>query len=393
MSGTTPRRSAATLTTLALAAAAFSTASPAGAAPADPRPVMKGLVSPLSAAVAGDGTAWVTQNFTGQLMRKRPGKKVRTVYRAKVPGTEVGAVSVRKGTVVFATTAPVPEPAARRGEAFAGNDFVQRLAAGARADEDNWLYRINRKGKARKVANLSRHERRRNPDAGVTYGVRGLDEECAAQFPAEVPASYTGIVESHPYATYQTKRKTYVADAAANAILSVNRKGRVRTVAVLPGNNIIITPSLAGAFGIPECALGEKYWFEGVPTDVEMGKRGKLYVTSLPGGPEDPSLGERGSIFRVNPKTGKARRIVEEIMSPTGLAVARNGDLYVAELFANRISRVKAGTTVARTWRKQPMPGDVEWTRKGVHATVNVLSGLSGQPGDRPAGKLLRWRR
>jgi len=400
MSAPTPRRTArltapltATVTTLALSAAALTAASPAGAAPDDPRPVMKGLLSPLSAAVAGNGTAYVSQNFAGQLLRKRPGRKARTVYTASVPGTEVGAVSVRRGTVVFATTAPLPEPAARRGEGFAGNAFVQGLATGARADTDNWLHRIGRKGKVRKVANLSRHERRRNPDAGVTYGVRGISDECAAQFPAEVPASYTGIVESHPYATYQAGRKTYVADAAANAILSVSRKGRIRTVGVLPGNDIVITPSLAGAFGIPECAVGEKYWFEGVPTDVEVGERGRLYVTSLPGGPEDPSLGERGSIFRVNPRTGRVRRVVEELMSPTGLAVAPNGDMYVAELFANRISRVRAGRQVARAWTKQPMPGDVEWSRRGIHATVNVLSGLSGEPGDTPAGKLVRWRR
>ena len=37
------------------------------------------------------------------------------------------------------------------------------------------------------------------------------------------------------------------------------------------------------------------------------GPDGRLYVTSLPGGPEDPSLGARGAIFRVTPSTGSAK--------------------------------------------------------------------------------------
>jgi hypothetical protein len=358
---------------------------------------MRGLFVPLSADVARDGTVYVSQNFAGVLTRKRPGHKPRTIFRASVQGTEVGAVSERDGVVYFATTAPMEEPPARPSSKLTGGGWLHRVTPrAAAADDDNWLYRIGRNGKVRKVANLSRHERRHNPDAGVTYGDRGISEACAAQWPTgpEVPpAVYTGIVESHPYATYQAKRKTYVADAAANAILAVNRRGRVRTVSVLPGSNIIITPSLADAIGIPDCSVGEKYWFEGVPTDVEVGKRGRLYVTSLPGGPEDPSFGERGSIFRVNPKTGKARRIVDELMSPTGLAIAPNGAMYVAELFANRISRVRAGKDIARAWGKVSMPGDVEWNRRGVYATANVLSGLSEQPGDVFNGKVVRWRR
>ena len=41
------------------------------------------------------------------------------------------------------------------------------------------------------------------------------------------PAQYTGIVESHPYGSAIDGSTTYVADAAANAILSVNGKGKV----------------------------------------------------------------------------------------------------------------------------------------------------------------------
>jgi hypothetical protein len=361
MTRSTTRRAAATISALALAAGALSTAGSASAAVPKPDNLMRGLVSPLSLALGAGGRVYVTQNFAGTLTMKRPGHKASTIYQA-ARRTEVGAISERRGNLAFATTEP---------------------------DGDTFLYRVGNSGEAVKVANLSRHERKKNPDRKIVYGARELTDSCEDQWPTgedAPPARYNGIVESHPYATYQTKRKTYVADAAANAILSVNRRGRVRTVALIPPTDIIITPSLAQRFDLPDCALGLQYWFEGVPTDVEKGRKGRLYVTSLPGGPEDPSLGERGSIFRVNPKTGKARRSVEELMSPTGLAIAPSGAMYVAELFANRISRVRAGKHIARTWTKVNMPADVERSRRGVHATVRVLL-------EPPSGKVVRWKR
>ena len=59
-----------------------------------------------------------------------------------------------------------------------------------------------------------------------------------------------------------------------------------------------------GTVEAPACVVGEEYAFEPVPTDVEFGPDGWLYVSSLPGGPEDASLGARGAVFRVNPWTG-----------------------------------------------------------------------------------------
>ncbi|UMG93322.1 ScyD/ScyE family protein [Nocardioides sp. TF02-7] len=147
----------------------------------------------------------------------------------------------------------------------------------------------------RKVANLGAHEKSRNPDRNVQYGAPGLSEECLAEWPAEgPPPSSGGIVESHPYGTAVVGKKVYVADAAGNTILSVGPNGKVRTVAVLPRVKVEITAEMAGGAGLPECAVGEDYFFEPVPTDVEVGPRGRLYVSSLPGGPEDGSVPRRG---------------------------------------------------------------------------------------------------
>ncbi len=38
-------------------------------------------------------------------------------------------------------------------------------------------------------------------------------------------------------------------------------------------------------------------------------------------------------MLRLNPANGKMRTVVRRLVSPTGLAVDTNGDLYVAQLF------------------------------------------------------------
>lgn len=362
-------RAAALLSTLALAATGLAAGSATAAADDSPRPkaLAKGLFSPLSLDVAHDGTAYYTQNFAGQLWMKKPRKEPRQIFTAKTEGTEVGAVSERRGNLAFATTEP---------------------------DGDTFLYRVGNSGRAHKAANLSAYEKRVNPDGEQLYGVPTIDEECAAQFPAEgPPAVYPGIVESHPYATFQTRKATYVADAAANAVLKVDRRGRISTVAVLPGIPLEITAELAAMFGIPDCAVGHDYLFEPVPTDVERGRDGKLYVSSLPGGPEDPSLGARGSVFQVSPRSGNAKQVVTELMSPTGVAVTPSGAIFVAELFGMRIARHNPDTGRTRTFAQVELPGDVEWERGRLYATTKVLTGMSGEPGDVPDGRVVVFRR
>jgi glucose/arabinose dehydrogenase len=336
------------------------------AKPAKPAVLAKGLLSPLSLAV--DGTdVYVTQNFGGSLELLRPGKKPKTLYRAK-RGVEVGAVSARRGTVTFSLSASDAD----------GNYTATSLM------------RIADSGKARPLANLLAYEKKVNPDGDVVYGARGISDECAAQWPADAPpATYPGIVDSHPYATTTVKKTTYVADAAMNAILAVSPKGKVRTVAVLPGVPTKITADFAAASKLPDCAVGLDYYFEAVPTDVEVGPDGSLYVTSLPGGPEDPSLGARGQVFRVQPKSGKVTSLAGGLVSPVGVAVAGNGDVFVSQLFSGTIARIKKGSHTARTVRRLSMTGDVEIQGRQLLATTDVLPPEGGKPN----GKVVRFTR
>ncbi|QZY29924.1 ScyD/ScyE family protein [Nocardioides coralli] len=361
------RRLAITVTSLALAAASVA-ATPAVAGEIAPPPtagkptvLAGGQFTPLSLAVTPSGGVWFSNNFAGQLMRSRPNKGPVVKYQHP-RGDEVGAVSFKQGVVMFATS----------------NDRTGKAM----------LKKLGRSGRVSNVANLSRYEKRQNPDQVNTYGIENLPDGC--QWPKRYgPPSYTGEVYAHPYASLQSQGTTYVADAGGNVINAV-RRGVISTVAVLPPMPATITAEAAEANGLPDCVVGLDYHFEPVPTDVEM-HDGWLYVTTLPGGPEDPSLGRRGAIHRINPRTGYLETLVTDLLSPTGLAVAPNGDMYVAELFRNRFSRVAAGEAVARKWAPSMLPGDVEFRNGRVWGSRRVLTGFS--PGEKPTGQIVRFPR
>jgi len=363
-------RLAAAAATLAVAATTALIVPAGQAAAPKPSTLAKGLVSPLTAAIDDDGTAYVTQNFAGLLTKIDPGKKPKVVYSSK-GGNEVGGVSVFHGKIVFTETASGPD-----------GDPAK-----------SWVKWITSSGKVKTLANIRAFENKKNPDKKVTYGVRGISAECAAQWPtADLgPASYQGIPDSHPYATLQVDEGTvFVADAGMNAVVAISPKGNVRTVAVLPPAAVPI-PANATQMGVPQCAVGLTYYSEPVPTDLALGSDKKLYVTTEGGG-----LGEQfplGAIHKVNIKTGKTKQVVGGLFGPVGIAIAGNDDMYVSQLFGNEISRIKHGTTKVKTYFETKMPAALEWTGDGLYATTHVLVGPSeDNPSTPPGGKLVKFR-
>ena len=360
----------------AATAALVLVASPAvahGGGKPDPRPptvtdVATGLVTPLSLAVGPRGTTYVTQNFPGLLTAVgRDGTP--SVLYASPDGGEVGGVSYADRRITFTET--------QLGEQGPVASEVSTLRT------DRWG---NPTGTPRVLADTFAYEQAKNPDAGVTYGLRKTDPACVAQVPpVPVPGLYTGIADSHPYATTSSRGTTYVADAGANAILSISDRGKIRTVAVLPAQPAVVTAEAAAAIGWPDCVVGETYWFEPVPTDVEVGPRGVLYVTTLPGGPEDASLGARGAVYTVDPWKGKVRQLGSGFVGATNLAVTDKGTVYVSELFGGRISQV--GKRGPSTVVEVPLPAGLEWDGKGLLATTNVLPADETTP---PDGHLVR---
>ena len=198
---------------------------------------------------------------------------------------------------------------------------------------------------SRVFADTLAYEQANNPDAVNHYGVDNpsqcvIDAFTAAQFPYD----YTGAIDSHAYSVASWGRSWVVADAGANALLKVSNDGDISTLAVLPPQPTTITAAMAGALGFPACVVGVTYAFEPVPTDVEVGRDGYLYVTTLPGGPESPVLGARGALWKVDPRSGAATKIAGGFLGATNLALGSHGEIYVAELFAGQVSVVKHGS-------------------------------------------------
>jgi hypothetical protein len=334
-------------------------AGPASAAPSHVAPlqVVKTLssdfVGPLQFAVAGHRVL-VADSFTSTL-------------------SEIGRAAPL-------ATGPSPEA----GGDLAGVAIDARTQAVAYAssngDHSSTQLTILRPGHRKVVADLSSFERKRNPDGRVRYGVdRPSDCVIKALTAAQFPVSYTGELDSHPYAAAALGNGAWaVADAGGNDLLKVDRYGRVSLLAVLPPQPVRISSAMAAEFHLDPCVVGVTYKFEAVPTDVEVGPHGALFVTTLPGGPEGPSAGNRGSVYRVD-RGGHATRVATGFAGATNLAIGPRGVLYVAELSAGRISKVECG----RRYIVADLPGvaAVEYANGKLYAATAPAAAGGQGPG------------
>ena len=329
----------------AVGLAAGLAASPAQAAAG---PLITGLAGPLSISV-DHGKIYVAQSFGGMLTRYGVDGSGGKVLVKRSPKVEVAAVQAKGPGLLYAVT---------------GKNADGKFAKLKHRAED---------GTVTTRADLRGFERRFNPDGHVTYNFRDISKACSAKVPEQVGgASYTGIVDSHPYATAMMADGTaVVADAAGNDLITVSPSGFRTEIATLPAQPVKITKALAHKFGMPGCVVGHKFWFEPVPTDVEV-HAGLLYVTVLPGGPEDPSLGARGKVYTVDPSNGDTTLIGKGFLSATNLAVSSTGKVYVTELFGGQVSTIKDG--VANRVKGFPQPAAIEWYR----GRLFVSGGLEG---------------
>ncbi|MEZ0448807.1 ScyD/ScyE family protein [Cellulomonas sp. ICMP 17802] len=312
----------------------------------DPTTVAEHLAGPLTFAVDERGALVVGQAFSGSVVRIPPGQAPEELSSS--PGVDVAAVSTLFGSVTWAE---------RVGDQTQVSSSV--------------LKRRSPDGQVRVLADLLAYEQGANPDGGVSYSFRDLDASCAAGLPPMF-APYTGAVDSHGYGSLSLPGVTYVADAGANAVLKVDRWGHVSTVAVIPAASFEVTADIAGAFGLPACVVGHRYYLEPVPTDVELGTDGWLYVSSLPGGPEDGSLGALGSVYKVNPWTGAVKLLATGFSGATNVAVAPDGTVFVAELYANEVSSVsRRGVVTPLVSLTQP--AGLEWSHGRLFVSTDVF--------------------
>ncbi len=221
-----------------------------------------------------------------------------------------------------------------------------------------------------KVVSLSDFERKYNPDKRNYYGLEHpstVSSACKAELTAgQVPISYRGQYDSHPYAVTSLGHGSWaVADAGGNDVVKVDRWGHVSLIAVLPAQPTRITQAMADDSHAPDC-VGVVYRFEPVPTDVEVGPWHKLYVTTLPGGPEDPAFGGRGSVYKLDGH--HPYRIATGFNEATNLAISPRGTIYVAELGSGTISVVRHGH--GHVVATLPAVAGVEWANGHLYAST-----------------------
>jgi hypothetical protein len=305
-------------------------------------PIAEGLTTPLGLAVGSDGTFYVAEAFIGQVTTIGP-RGARSSFT--VEGGTAGVDAKGRGTLVY--TVSNEEAAA------------------------SYLYATNPSGRSRLLASPSAYEEQVNPDAGNTYGFVDISAECAAQLPDFPTEPYEGIIESNPYAVAIVPGGWLVADAAGNSVIKVGANGRMSTVAVLPPITQVITQEVADEFGVPACA-DHTVNGEPVPTDIEVGPDGHYYVSSLPGFPELPGS---GSVWRINSSTGALTQVASGFSGAVDIAVAADGTIYVAELFAGQVSAIAPdGSTSVLVGL--PEPSALEIGRDGtLYATHGVFSG------------------
>jgi len=338
------------------------------------------VLAPFGIAVDGN-TVYVADGATNTVSKLVKGTLTPIAFGLSAPNSEVAGVDVADDGSIAYTTSTTDES----GFVHIASELV-----------------ITKAGQADVVADLMVHEQQTNPDGGVQYGLQPGTDCAAGRAWLDIMTggfgSYTGIQDTHPYAVASLGNGSWaVADAGANAILKVSPTGQVSTIAVLPVQTQTITPGLLASVSVDQegnpapvpddvnCLLGKTYGFEPVPTDVEVGPKGMLSVSTLPGGPEDPSGGARGSVYLVNPATGSSSRLATGFAAATNIGVAGDGTTYVAELFGGKISKVTRNGAVS-TFTEVGTPLSVEVRGGFVYAATAGIFGPGG-------GSVVEYRR
>ncbi|MEV7632384.1 ScyD/ScyE family protein [Microbacterium sp. NPDC089318] len=329
------------------AAAALILVVPTAASAADRTPVLEEwsaqLAAPFSLAVEGHRVL-VADGGTGVVGQLQPDGSIAPVVEG-VPGLAGLAV---------------------RGAWMAYGSSVEDGASEPPVITESGL-NVRRPGGQTTYIDLHAYEVANNPDADNSYGVTD-PASCAAG------TEYTGLLDSHVYGVAAWHSGWLVADAASNAVYEVTAKGAVRTLAVLPPVPVTLTAETTQMLGLDECAIGDVYYAEPVPTGVAVGPGGAIYVTTLPGFPgESASL---GALWRIDSRSGSMTQVASGFSGPTSLAIAANR-VYIAELFGGQISVVDRGTATPFA----ALPGAVGVAASGNGTVWASTLDLAGGPG------------
>jgi hypothetical protein len=352
-----PRRSVALAVLVGTGLAAVTGVGTAAAAPAThplhAQQLPGDFITPLQFAVSGD-RIYVADGAKSALFRLGRTSPIATGPAPSANPEQSGdlaGVAVRGGKIAFTST-----------EANHKNTYLTVLSHGKQVLK----------------VNLGLYERRHNPDGVTTYGLTEpgkASAACKAQLgKAQVPLTYTGQKDSHPYAVTGLGDGSWlVADAGGNDIVRVESSGRISTVAVLPAQPVTLTAALAGQLKVTAC-VGLTYRFEPVPTDVEV-SRGQIYATTLPGG-----AGGLGSVYKVGWYSG-VWQIATGFPAATNLAVSPWGQVYVVELGQGIYTPGPNGPVQVLALKGAAA---VEWANGHLFASTAPAAASEGAPSSAP---------
>ncbi|TAK68288.1 MAG: ScyD/ScyE family protein [Actinomycetota bacterium] len=196
---------------------------------------------------------------------------------------------------------------------------------------------------------------------------------------------------SNPYAALTLPKWTLVADAGANDILAVSRDGKtVRTLTTLP----VIT---AGACAtVPNNTADGSPGCDPVPTGITLGPDGFVYVSGL--GSEVPGAGR---VWKIDPRTGAIVKTYDGLTSASGVAVTKDGSVWVSELLVGsddptkspaqwgQVTQIKRDGT--RVVHAVPQPAGMAVVKGHLYVSAYSLFPATGGLGD-PALSGQVWR-
>ncbi len=82
----------------------------------------------------------------------------------------------------------------------------------------------------------------------------------------------------------------------------------------------------------------------------------------------------------MDPDGDEVELVADDIMTPTGLALADNGDMYVASLFGDGVLKIDPDSGEQTVVLAAGFTADVDLRGDTLYATVNALPGPEGPP-------------
>jgi hypothetical protein len=207
-------------------------------------------------------------------------------------------------------------------------------------------------------------------------------------------------IDSDPYAVVARAHDQLVADAAGNDILRVNRHGDVSLFHKFPNvvNSVTTTPNGPFPGFDPTPAFpGANF----VPTSIALGPHGAVYVGGL-----SSEIPGQAQVVKLDGHSGDVEKTWTGFTSITGVAVGRDGSLYVSQLEAPQAHPVNPDVVGVLTKVSPngthhdidvPFPAGVavdKWDNVFVSAfSISPEGGLPGTPpGFDSSGQVWRLR-